>query len=47
MTDFASVRDEMKEVLKEQDFSIIEIDTLSEQNKKDGYAFELEYFLGV
>ena len=47
ITDFSSVRDEMKEVLKEQDFCIIEIDTLSEQNKKDGYAFELEYFLGV
>ena len=45
MADFASVQEEMKEVLKEQDFCIIETDTLSEQNKKDGYAFELEYYL--
>ena len=37
----------MKEVLKEQDFCIIETDTLSEQNKKDGYAFELEYFIRI
>lgn len=43
MADFESTRNEMKEVLKEQDFLIIETDTLSEQNKKDGYAFELEY----
>ncbi len=47
MVDFSSVRDEMKEVLKEQDFCIVETDTLSEQNKKDGYAFELEYFIGL
>lgn len=47
MSDFLSVRNEMKEVLREQDFCIIESDTLSEQNKKDGYAFELEYFIGV
>lgn len=47
MSDFSSVREEMKEVLKEQDFCIIETDTLSEQNKKDGYAFELEYFIKV
>lgn len=47
MSDFSSVRNEMKEVLREQDFCIIESDTLSEQNKKDGYAFELEYFIGV
>ena len=45
MADFTSVREEMKEVLKEQDFCIIETDTLSEKNKKDGYAFELEYFI--
>lgn len=45
MADFTSVQEEMKEVLKEQDFCIIETDTLSEQNKKDGYAFELEYYL--
>ena len=43
MSDFASVKDEMKEVLKEENFCIIETDTLSEQNKKDGYPFELEY----
>lgn len=43
MADFEAVKDEMKEVLKGQDFVIIETDTLSEQNKKDGYAFELEY----
>lgn len=45
MADFSSVQEEMKEVLKVQDFCIIESDTLSEQNKKDGYAFELEYYL--
>lgn len=45
MSDFESVRNEMKEVLKGQDFCIIETDTLSEQNRKDGYAFELEYCL--
>ncbi len=47
MADFQSIRSEMKEVLKEQDFCIIETDTLSEQNKKDGYAFELEYFIRI
>lgn len=47
MADFQTVRNEMKEVLKEQDFCIIETDTLSEQNKKDGYAFELEYFIRI
>ena len=47
MADFQSIRNEMKEVLKEQDFCIIETDTLSEQNKKDGYAFELEYFIRI
>ena len=45
MSDFEAIRNEMKEVLKEQDFCIIETDTLSEKNKKDGYAFELEYYL--
>ena len=43
MSDFNSVKEEMKEVLKDEDFCIIETDTLSEQNKKDGYPFELEY----
>lgn len=43
MSDFNAVREEMKEVLKGEDFCIIETDTLSEQNKKDGYPFELEY----
>lgn len=47
MADFESVRDEMKEVLKDQNFRIIETDTLSERNKKDGYPFELEYFMGM
>ena len=46
-TIFFDVGNTLRIVLKEQDFCIIEIDTLSEQNKKDGYAFELEYFLGV
>ena len=43
VSDFDTVREEMKEVLKEENFCIIETDTLSEQNKKDGYPFELEY----
>lgn len=43
MSDFDSVKEEMKEVLNDGDFCIIETDTLSEQNKKDGYPFELEY----
>ncbi len=38
-----SVRDEMKEVLKGDSFHIIETDTSSAQNKKDGYPFELQY----
>ncbi len=42
VSDFDTVKEEMKEVLKEKDFFIIETDTLSEQNKKDGYPFELE-----
>lgn len=43
MSDFNSVKEEMKEVLKDEIFCIVETDTLSEQNKKDGYPFELEY----
>ena len=43
MSDFNSVKEEMKEVLREENFCIIETDTLSEQNKKDGYPYELEY----
>lgn len=45
MSDFSSLKDEMKEVLRDENFCIIETDTLSEQNKKDGYPFELEYFI--
>lgn len=45
MSDFSSVKEEMKEVLRDENFCIIETDTLSEQNKKDGYPFELEYYL--
>ena len=43
MSDFDSIKEEMKEVLKDDNFCIIETDTQSEQNKKDGYPFELEY----
>lgn len=45
MSDFSSLKDEMKEVLRDENFCIVETDTLSEQNKKDGYPFELEYFI--
>ncbi len=45
VTDFSSVKEEMKEVIKDDNFCIIETDTLSEQNKKDGYPFELEYYI--
>ncbi|MDE6389374.1 MAG: MerR family transcriptional regulator [Lachnospiraceae bacterium] len=45
MGDFSSIKEEMKEVIKADSFCIIETDTLSEQNKKDGYPFELEYCL--
>ena len=45
MGDFSSVKEEMKEVIKDDNFCIIETDTLSEQNKKDGYPFELEYYI--
>lgn len=39
-----SVQEEMKEVLQSDSFYIIETDTTSEQNKKDGYPFELQYY---
>ena len=42
VSDFDTVKEEMKEVLKDENFCIIETDTLSEENKKDGYPFELE-----
>ena len=45
VTDFETIREEMKEVIKSDDFCVIETDTLSEENKKDGYPFELEYLL--
>ena len=38
-----SVQEEMKEVLKGDSYSIIETDTSSAQNKKNGYPFELQY----
>ncbi len=38
-----SVREEMKEVLKSDSFSVIETDTSSARNKKNGYPFELQY----
>lgn len=37
------VQDEMKEVLKGDSFTIIETDTSSARNKKNGYPFELQY----
>ena len=43
VTDFETIREEMKEVIKSDDFYVIETDTLSEENKKDGSPFELEY----
>lgn len=43
VTDIETIREEMKEVIKSDDFCVIETDTLSEENKKDGYPFELEY----
>ncbi len=43
VADFETIRQEMKEVIKSDDFCVIETDTLSEKNKKDGYPFELEY----
>lgn len=38
-----SVQEEMKEVLKGNSYSIIETDTSSARNKKNGYPFELQY----
>ena len=38
-----SVRLEMKEFLKSDSFSVIETDTSSARNKKNGYPFELQY----
>ena len=43
VADFETIRQEMKDVIKSDDFYIIETDTLSEKNKKEGYPFELEY----
>lgn len=45
IADFFALKEEMKEVLKGENLYIIETDTLSEANKKDGYPFELEYSL--
>lgn len=39
-----SAQEEMKEVLHGDSFYIIETDATSEQNKKDGYPFELQYY---
>lgn len=38
-----SVQEEMQKVLKTDSFCIIETDTSSEQNKKEGFPFELQY----
>lgn len=38
-----SIQEEMKEVLKGDSYAIIETDTSSAQNKKNGYPFELQY----
>lgn len=43
VSDLETIRQEMREVIKSDDFCVIETDTLSEKNKKDGYPFELEY----
>ena len=45
IADFSALKEEMKEVLKGENLYIIETDTLSEANKKNGYPFELEYSL--
>ena len=37
------VQEEMKEVLRSDSFCIIETDTSSSRNKKNGYPFELQY----
>ena len=41
----SSVQEEMKEVLHGDSYYIIETDATSEQNKKDGYPFELQYYM--
>lgn len=38
-----SVQEEMKAVFKTDSFCVLETDTSSEQNKKEGYPFELQY----
>lgn len=40
-----SVSEEMREVLRSDSFCIIETDTASAENKKNGYPFELQYFV--
>ena len=40
-----SVQEEMKEVLRSNSFCIIETDTSSARNKKNGYPFELQYLV--
>ncbi|MCH5257721.1 MAG: MerR family transcriptional regulator [Lachnospiraceae bacterium] len=40
-----SVAEEMKEVLRDDSFCIIETDTSSAENKKNGYPFELQYHI--
>lgn len=40
-----SVQEEMKEVLRSDSFCIVETDTSSAQNKKNGYPFELQYLV--
>lgn len=40
-----SAQEEMKEVLRGDSFSIIETDTSSARNKKNGYPFELQYLV--
>ena len=40
-----SVAEEMKEVLRNDSFCIIETDTSSAENKKNGYPFELQYYV--
>lgn len=41
-----AVKEEMKEILRSDSFCIIETDSASAQNKKNGYPFELQYFVG-
>lgn len=40
-----SVSEEMKEVLRNDSFCIVETDTSSVENKQNGYPFELQYFV--